>query len=252
MHRNSGTGLRFIDSHIHLGDYADPDQIIRLTRAFDGLLVSVGTGASSSARSVSLQRGHPDAVRAFIGAHPSEAEKERELGWLERGMSAAAGVGEVGLDPRYSEVARGSPQTDLFQRQLALAEKAKKPVQVHSRGAERDCLDTLSAFRLKAVLLHWFQGEELSVEANEKGYYASFGPAILVSKKLQRIAKAWDRDRILAESDGPVPYDALGGVSGPSLVPSVVFKLAQLLGLQFDDAARHLLGNTSAFLAEKA
>lgn len=252
MHRNSGMGLRFIDSHVHLGDYADPDQVVRLARALGALLVSVGTGASSSARSVSLQKLHSDTVRAFIGVHPSEAEKERDIGWLEREVTHVSGVGEIGLDPRYSKVARGSPQADLFQRQLAVAEKAKKPVQVHSRGAERECLDTLSTFRLEAVLLHWFQGEELLGRANERGCYASFGPAILISKKLQRIAVAWDRSRVLVESDGPVAFASLEDASGPPLVPSVVFKLAELLGMPFSDATQLLLGNTLAFLAGKA
>jgi TatD DNase family protein len=211
------------------------------------LLATAGTDSSSSLHGLSLSRKHPGLVRAFVGVHPSEAERERDLGWLEEALREAAGVGEVGLDPKYSAVNGGSPQMKLFLSQLEAAERAGKPVHAHSRGAERECLDALGTFRVRNVLLHWFQGEKEVAEADGKGYYVSFGPALLVSKKLQRIAKAWGRDRILAESDWPVAFAALGGAGGSWLVPTVVFKLAELLGCTFEEAREALLSNGLRF-----
>ncbi len=202
-------------------------------------------------RGASLVKAHPHRLRAFVGVHPSEAEREPDVGWLEAEVRRATGVGEIGLDPKYNAADR-SAQVGLFRKQLAVAEKAKKPVQVHTRGAERESLDILSSFRLKAVLLHWFQGEELLGEANDSGSYVSFGPALLVSKKLQRMAASWDTTRLLVESDGPVSFSALGGASGPWLIPSVVFKLAEVLGRPNEDTARIVRDNTLAFLSEKA
>jgi Tat protein secretion system quality control protein TatD with DNase activity len=65
----------------------------------------------------------------------------------------------------------------------------------------------------------------------------------LVSKKLQKMAKAWGRDRVLVESDGPVRFAALGGVGGSWLVPTVVFKLAELFGCTFEEAREALVRN---------
>lgn len=149
MSRRSESGPRFIDSHVHLSDYDEPGQALGFATSMGALLVSAGTGASSSLRGVSLSKEHPTIVKAFVGVHPSEAEREGRPNWLEGALSDAAGVGEIGLDPRYSEVAKESAQMRLFRFQLAAAEKAGKPVQVHTRGVERECLDVLATFRLK-------------------------------------------------------------------------------------------------------
>lgn len=243
MPRRDKAGLRFIDSHSHLADYADPGQVLSFASSTRTLIVTAGTDLSSSLHGVSLSKKHPELVRAFVGVHPSEAEREWDLGWLEGALREAAGAGEIGLDPKYSDVNRGSPQMKLFLSQLEAAEKAGKPVQVHSRGAERECLDALGTLSVKKVLLHWFQGEKDVSEADGRGYYISLGPALLVSKKLQRMAKAWGRERVLVESDGPVRFAALGGVGGSWLVPTVVFKLAELFGCTFEETREALLRN---------
>ena len=250
MPRKSGTGLRFIDSHVHLGDYEDSRQELAFALASSGLLVTAGTGARDSAKGATLSRGNPSLVRAFVGVHPSEAEREAKPDWLEGLLHEAAGVGEIGLDPKYSAVGGDSAQMGLLRFQLELAEKAGKPVQVHSRGAERECLEVLGTFSLKAVLLHWFQGEDALLGADRGGYYVSFGPALLVSKKLRRMASAWDREHILVESDGPVSFSALGGHGGSWLVPSVVFRLAELFGSPFGETADSIVRNSLEFLGE--
>jgi TatD DNase family protein len=235
--------LRFIDSHTHLGDYPDEAQVLSFASYTSTLLVTAGTNSSSSLHGVSLSRKHPELVRAFVGVHPSEAQRGEDLGWLEGALKEAAGVGEVGLDPKYSAVKGDSQQMKLFLSQLEAADRAGKPVQVHSRGAERECLDALGTFSLRKVLLHWFQGEKEASEADGKGCYVSFGPALLVSKKLQRMAAVWGRDRVLVESDGPVRFAALGGPGGSWLVPTVVFKIAEVFGCTFEEARDDLLKN---------
>jgi TatD DNase family protein len=246
------TDLRFIDSHVHLGDYEDTRQQLAFASYSPGLLVTAGTDARSSAGGLALSSEHPTLLRAFVGVHPSEAERVRQPDWLEDLLHGAAGVGEIGLDPKYSAVAKDSAQMRLFSHQLALAEKAGKPVQVHSRGAERECLEILGTFNLKSVLLHWFQGEEGLAEAVERGYYVSFGPALLVSNKLQRIASAWDREHVVVESDGPVSFAALGGLGGSWLLPSVVFELAELFKSPFAETAASTVRNSLQFLGEDA
>jgi TatD DNase family protein len=140
----------------------------------------------------------------------------------------------------------------VFREQLELAEKMVKPVQVHSRGAAMECLEVLSTLRVPSVQLHWFQEESLVRGANDRGYYVSFGPALLFSKKLRRMARAWGTDRILVESDGPVGFDPLGGAGGPLLVPSVAFELARLGRSTFEETVSTLRSNGLRFLGEKA
>ena len=131
-------------------------------------------------------------MKAFVGVHPSEAGRDEDLNWFESALEGASGAGEIGLDPKYSPLGPQGPQTRAFQAQLAAAERAGKPVQVHSRGAERACLDVLSSFKTRSLLMHWFEGEEFVRDLRDRGYFVSFGPALLYSKKLQRIASSYD------------------------------------------------------------
>jgi TatD DNase family protein len=81
-----------------------------------------------------------------------------------------------------------------------------------------------------------------------RGYYVSFGPALLYSRKLQRMASGLDPALVLVESDGPVTFAPLGGAGGPALIPTVVFKLAELWNLTFSEAEDRILRNGLSYL----
>ncbi len=240
--------MRFIDSHVHLCDYREHLPSLNLVRSSETMLLSSGTDRASSMATLGIARGEPTLVKAFVGVHPSEAEAGDDLGWFEEALHEATGAGELGLDPKYSEVSPKSLQMTTFARQLEAVERTGKPVQVHSRGAERECFEVLSSYRMKAVLLHWFQGEAELKAALDRRYFVSFGPALLHSKKLQRMASGADPTLVLAESDGPVTFRPLGEAGGSSLVPTVVFKLAELWKLTFSEAEERLLRNGLGYL----
>ncbi len=211
-------------------------------------MVSVSVSAEEAAANFRLREEHSTRVRCFIGIHPSKAAEA--LGDLEKLAplwERADGVGEVGLDPKYSEVSSGSDQMRLFEAQVEVAARLKKPLQVHSRGAEEACLDVLEGYSLRSPLMHWFEGEDSIGRLLARERFISFGPAILYSKKLLRIAKRCPPEVVLIESDGPVPFAALGGAEGPGLVPSVAFKLAEAWGKSFEEAVLQLSLNEKRF-----
>ncbi len=237
-----------VDAHVHLPAYQDPESVIEAARERGIALVSLGVSVAEAKPNLSLRK-KDSTLRCFIGVHPSEAASTppalEGLGPL---WEEADGVGEVGLDPKYSEVRAGSAQTLLFEAQVEVAERLQKPLQVHSRGAEGECLEVLEGRSLRAVLLHWFENEEsvgrvLSMPRS----FISFGPAILYSKKLTRIAQRCPPERVLVESDGPVRFSALNGAEGPGLVPSVTFKLAELWGESVEDAMERLSDNADSY-----
>jgi TatD DNase family protein len=238
--------VRFVDSHLHLerGD----SETLASALATDLLLVTCGVDYETSSFGAMVARKYPGTVRAFVGVHPSEAEKEGALDRVEGLLENATGVGEVGLDPKYSDTGQGGAQMRAFLAQLEAAQRSEKPVQVHSRGAEEQSLDVISGYRLKSVLMHWFQSEEALPRALESGCFVSFGPALLYSKKLQRMALRCDPGRVLVESDSPVSYGPLGGVHGPSLVPSVIFMLGELWRVSFEEARSAVTLNAERYL----
>jgi TatD DNase family protein len=226
--------VRFVDSHLHFDRSLGADEV-RDASGLDMLLFCCGVDKTTSMETLRTAAQHPGQVRAFVGTHPSEAEREPDLTWLADRLKAASGVGEIGLDPKYSGIGPKSAQREVFTRQLEATHGERKPVQVHSRGAERECLGILENIGSETVLMHWFQEETLLSKLMDRGYFISFGPALINSRKLQRMAAKCDPRSVLTESDSPVSYRPLGGIHGPSLIPSVVFKLAELWGHTFEE-----------------
>ena len=238
--------MRFVDSHLHLGG-AGIAQALALASSHEFLFLTCGVDHETSLEGMSLAQTS-ERVRAFVGVHPSEVLKEPDLGWLQGALDGASGVGEVGLDPKYSPIGAGGAQARAFHAQLEGARRSSKPIQVHSRDAEAECLAAVGSYGLKSVLFHWFQDEGRLRQVQERGYFVSFGPSLLYSKKLQRMAAACDRRLVLTETDSPVNYEPLSGARGPTLIPSVLFKLAEIWKVTFTEAAQTVSQNASRYL----
>ena len=242
--------VQVLDAHVHLPAYPDPALVVEGARRRGIKLVSVTVSAAEAMPNILLRKENPSVVRCFVGVHPSEAASTAGgLEELSPIWEVADGVGEVGLDPKYSAVSTGSAQMEVFKAQVEVAERLSKPLQVHSRGAEGSCLDILDGFSIPSLLMHWFEGEALIERVlSRTGRFVSFGPAILYSKRLMRIAKRCPPDAVLAESDGPVAFAALGGAEGPGLIPSVAFKLAEIWGMSYGEAVAQLWLNAERYL----
>lgn len=238
-----------MDAHVHLPAYHDPAEVVANASRWGMRLLSVTVSTAEAAPNLLLREENPSTVKCFIGVHPSEAASTpADLDELAPLWGGADGVGEVGLDPKYSEVSPKSAQMELFTSQVEVAERLNKPLQVHSRGAEEACLDVIEGHSIRTVLLHWFEGEEVVNRAlSLPRSFVSFGPAILYSKKLVRIARKCPPESILTESDGPVAFAALRGAEGPGMIPSVAFKLAELWGKSFDEAVLQLSLNAERY-----
>lgn len=240
--------MKLVDAHIHLPAYSNRDEVIEMAKSTGTSLVSCTVKVAEAEVNLKLRNEHPGTVSSFLGVHPSDASVELPSEGIGDLFSKADGIGEIGLDKSYSDASEGSLQMKAFLDQLAVAERLGKPVVVHSRGSEKVCLALLKTFRLKSVLMHWFEGEEDIQEVVSNGYFVSLGPAVLYSKRMRRIASAVHMEGLLTETDGPVAYKALQGANGPNLIPSVLFRLAEVRGVAFDDMANQVHDNLHRFL----
>ncbi len=241
--------MRYVDAHVHMAEYTQPDELLSFASAQGMMVFSVSTNAMTARLGLEQRERFGKTLKTFVGVHPSEATIETDFAALQRFADRADGIGEIGLDPRYSDVSKKSAQMATFLKQVELAEKKRKPLQVHSRNAEGPCLEALGSYELRGVLLHWFQGESFLQRAAQRGYFISLGPALLYSKKLARIARVHPPDLLLTESDGPVTFEPLGVAGGTYTVPSVVFRLSQLLRVDYFELSAKLVNNAEAFLS---
>lgn len=160
----------------------------------------------------------PGTIPAF-GIHPWEAEKAERIhtDW-EAELEAlllrfpAAWVGEIGLDGLKTDRAPMPQQADTLARQLRIAARLQRPVNLHCVKAETELLAILdkeyftSGLRtdLKKCILHSFAGSPETAKAfAARGAYFSVGPLASRrdTRKIRARTAALPPDRLLLESD---------------------------------------------------
>ena len=104
-------------------------------------------------------------------------------------------------------------------------------------------------------MLHWFSGNEdqLKKILNSE-ILVSFGPALVYSKSLQKLAKLSHPESTIVETDGPVPFSACyeGKIAEPSFIPSIVNKLSNLWSIQFDDILEQISNNLKKYIVVRS
>lgn len=239
-----------IDTHAHLDlpqfDH-DSDEVIR--RALDsgvGLIINPGIHLDSSRAAIRLAERH-EAVYAAVGIHPHDSKTHREGAVDELAKLAehpkVVAIGECGLD-FYRNYAPHDLQRSVFREQIRLAKALKKPLIVHSRGAEAEVIQTLQQERAKSVrgILHCFAGTlEQAKEARTLGFHVGFGGTLTYrnSDRLD-LATSFYIDSIVMETDAPylAPEPHRGKRNEPAFVRYAADKLAEPGPFTLDDVHR--------------
>ncbi len=253
--------MNLVDSHAHLDDprFADdlPAVIARAEQAGVGQIMIVGClGSDPEARDrvLRLLDAWPR-LRAAFGVHPHDARfmgdsLEAELDRL-MGDPRVLGLGEIGLDFYYDNSPR-DVQAEAFARQLSLARRHRKPVVIHTRDAEPETIEILSAEpgvpKMDWGVLHCFTGSENLARAGlELGFSLSFGGVLTFKKasELREIAGRVPGDQILLETDCPylAPVPHRGKRNEPAYVVRVAETLAACRNMSVQDVASQTTRN---------
>ncbi|MCX6802315.1 MAG: TatD family hydrolase, partial [Candidatus Diapherotrites archaeon] len=116
---------------------------------------------------------------------------------------------------------------------------------VHSRLAVQDTIETIKG-RDCRILFHWFSGSQAELqEAIGLGAFFSVGPAVESNPAIQEIAKAVPWNRLLSETDAPVPF--LGKNAAPSWIPRVVGAIAKARNEKTGKTAKEIKDNFKKF-----
>ncbi|MFH0955141.1 MAG: TatD family hydrolase [Candidatus Micrarchaeota archaeon] len=230
MNADSG----WMDGHCHFSGLALPSEALKKMNALQVRgAVSCGADLASNEKALKQQKQFKN-ILAAVGLHPeavlanSESENSRCADWIQKNVSSAVGIGEIGLDFKYADSSeKREKQQVWFERLLKIAFESEKPVLVHSRKAVDETIATLEKFRMKKVLIHWFDGTSEQLDRiQNNGWLVSVGPAVLNQKKIQKIAATIELNRLVLETDSPTPFN--GVLSDPSWIPLVGQKVAEL------------------------
>jgi TatD DNase family protein len=234
--------VTLVDTHCHLDDSKfddDREQAIeRALAAGVGRMMAIGTGNGPPDLEVAVRLAERyDFIYATLGVHPHDASKATEetfarLRELARHPKVLA-IGEIGLDYHYDFSPR-DVQRKIFDRQLAIAAEAGKPIVIHTREAWDDTLAQVPSLPHGGIM-HCFTGDAAQArQALDRGFHLGFGGVLTFPKAegLREAARMAPGDRVLLETDcpylAPVPYR--GKRNEPAFVVETARRLAEVRG----------------------
>jgi TatD DNase family protein len=239
--------MELYDSHCHLDPMrfgADmPDVLARARAAGVTRLTVIGTRAADSEAAAELAAREPGIVAA-AGIHPNDVA-EAEPGEWDRIVRLV----ETGLD-WYRTTASPDLQREFFDRHLRLAQRAARPVVIHTRDSIRDTLDMLREALgrgLVTPVLHSFTGTAAeAAEAVDLGCHLGFAGMVTFrsSAALREVAKGVPLDRLLVETDSP--FLSPEPLRGKRNEPANVVHTARCLALARGETLESLAAATTA------
>jgi TatD DNase family protein len=240
-------GLKAFDSHCHLtdGQFA-ADLAVVLKQAHSAgvrWLMTASQSVPDSRQAVTLSRNR-DGLYCAVGVHPHESDQFRSMDvqalkdlCIEPKVKA---IGEIGLDFFRGISSRGNQET-AFHAQIELARMLDLPMIIHIRDAASRARSMIDEHGYYSGVLHCFSADKkLADWAIEKGLFISFaGNLTYGEERLETVAKAIRRDRLMVETDAPylAPVPNRGQRNEPAMVRVTLEKLAQLLGITLVEAA---------------
>jgi TatD DNase family protein len=224
-----------VDAHAHIDWYTDAlQEALRRIEMHGILTMSVAMDVPSYLKTIEIARSSSCIIPTF-GIHPWEAARYADqLDRLDGYLKDTPVIGEAGLDFHYVEDRGLYPgQMKVFEYQCMWAQRLSKPMNLHTKGAEREVLEMLQRFGIGRSIIHWYSGPVGLVESYlAAGCYFTLGVDVLNPKKSQRIAELIPVERILLETDNPDGYRWLANEIGmPDLLLKILEKVSDLKGM---------------------
>jgi TatD DNase family protein len=260
-----------IDSHCHIDSTQfddDRDEVVARAKAAGvSAMLNIGTGDPHSddfRKAVAVAERYEN-VYASVGVHPHDSKlyddrAEAHLIDLAGSSNKVIAWGEIGLDYYYDHSPR-DVQRDIFRRQVRTARELGLPVIVHSRDADDDTVDVLTAEcshrNFRGGIMHCFGGTAQMARAlMPLGFLISFAGNVTFKKaeNLREAARAVPLDRLLVETDCPflTPEPNRGKRNEPSFVVHTAKFLADLYGVELNKLAAQTTENFLNFFNLKA
>ena len=254
-----------LDVHAHLDHLKFREDLYsvvdRARKAGVKAIITSGVNHATNLEALKIAERYRDIVKCSLGLYPVDAlvEEEKnesallrdrgplsvddELKFIESKKKEIIAVGEVGLDYKFG-TKHSDSQRETFLKVIELCERIKKPIIVHTRKAEEDCITVLETSRLKKVVLHCFSGnKKLIKRAADKGWSFSIPPIIVRLQHFQTLAEMVNINQLLTETDCPYLSPQPGQRNEPAFVLETVKKIAEIKKFDVEETANSIWMN---------
>ena len=201
-----------IDVHCHLDMLKDIEKIVSNSRKNKVLkIVTAGVDFKTNRKSLELAEEFEE-VEVAVGIYPDEALKmsneeiDSEIEFIRKNDDKISAIGEVGMDFK-GENKDVEKQKKFFEKFIRFSIELGKPIVVHSRKAEEECIEILEKMKAEKVVMHYFSGGLKLVERIVKnGWFLSIPTAIKNSEHFQKVAEMVPLENLLCETDSPYSH----------------------------------------------
>jgi len=178
-----------------------------------------------------------------LGIYPSEFKTKKDLSKLDylfdlynslnSKIKNKTMIGEIGLD--FKGEFNEEVQREAFEQQINFAKDKNLFVQIHSRFAVRQTLETLIKNNTKKVIMHWYTtSRKFTKMAIENDYFVTVGPSYLYNHdSIWEIIKDLNPNKIIFETDYPVTFDNV--IQKPSVIRNIAEKYSEDTGVSIEE-----------------
>lgn len=257
--------MHLVDTHCHLTHEKfkdDIDQVIkRAANAGFKALVCSGTNPPTNREVLELAKKYP-IVKPSMGIYPIDAlglapdeagltkhtgkiDIDDEFKFFTKNKESIVSIGEVGMDYHWSKDPKEhAQQKKNFEKIISLTEKIKKPIVVHTRRAEEDCVALLQSSKLKHVILHSFEARKsLLKRAIDAGFYFSVPTVVVRAQQFQTLVDLAPLTQIFTETDSPWLSPFKDQRNEPSFIVESIKKIAEIKKLNETEVADQIWKN---------
>ena len=188
--------MRLIDIHCHIDIYGNRtgriEEIVKRAKERGvEIIVNNGINIKTNRDTLRLSEKYKE-IKAALGVYPIDAlmmsgkEIDAEIRFIEKNKGKIVMIGETGIDLKESD--NLEKQAINLEKLIKLAMKLNKPIAIHSRNAERECIDVLERLKAEKVIMHCFSGNmTLAKKIIDHGWFLSIPSSVKYNKHFQKI-----------------------------------------------------------------
>lgn len=254
--------MLLVDAHAHMElphFKKDLPQVLERAKAAGMVgILAQGVHDASNRQVLELAAKYP-IIKPCLGLYPLDAtnvkvheeypvdkkgfpDVDTTLSFIKKNAKLIKSIGEVGIDLKDSDDEQH--QIENFTKVLRLSHQIKKPLNIHSRKAEKLILDILEDAKSTTHLLHCFSGsKKLIKRAVNMGCYLTVTSNANRLHHFKMMAQVVPITQLLTETDAPYLSPIKDERNEPQNVQVAVDVIAKAKGLTPEETARSIYMN---------
>jgi len=259
--------MNLVDVHCHLNHALykpETDEIIKRAKKVGvKAIVCSGVNPPANREILKLAEKYPKIVKVSLGIYPIDAlglsegdtglprqpiaiDLEEEFVFIKKNKDKIAAIGEIGMDFHWDKD-HHTQQEENFRKIIQFAISINKPIVIHSRKAEKECIDVLEQ-EVKnkeiPVIMHCFSGNKnLIKRARDLEHYFSIPANIVKLQHFQTLVELVPIEQLFTETDGPWLSPYTDRKNEPAFVVETIKKIAEIKKITPEEAADQIWKN---------